>query len=65
MFSQYEPNVKASIRYLKLLKVNINNTTETKVLQSHPDWLGAFSCKKNQVVKFNLILILIAYFNFL
>ena len=38
MFSQYEPNVKAAISYLKLLKVKVNNTTVNESLQNHPDW---------------------------
>lgn len=38
MFSQYEPNVKAAIAYLKLLKVKVNNATVNESLQNHPDW---------------------------
>lgn len=38
MFSQYEPNVKATIIFLHLLKVKVNNTTVNETLQNHPDW---------------------------
>jgi len=38
MFSQYEPNVKATISFLKLLNIKVTNTTVDETLQKHPDW---------------------------
>lgn len=38
MFQQYEPNVKATILFLKSLKVKVNNCTVNDTLQNHPDW---------------------------
>jgi uncharacterized membrane protein len=38
MFSLYNPIVQATITFLKLLKVNVNNTTVNESLQDHPDW---------------------------
>lgn len=38
MFNQYEPQVEATIAFLKLLKVKVNNTTVNETLQNHPDW---------------------------
>jgi hypothetical protein len=40
MFNQYEPNVKATICFLKQLKVTVNNTTLNETLQNHPNWPG-------------------------
>ncbi len=40
MFNQYEPNVKATIAFLKLLKVKANDATVNEILQNHPDWPG-------------------------
>jgi len=36
MLSQYEPTVKATIAFLKLLKVKVNNTTVNETLQTIP-----------------------------
>jgi uncharacterized membrane protein len=38
MWASYEPNVKATIAFLKLLNVKVNNATVDDTLQSHPDW---------------------------
>jgi uncharacterized membrane protein len=38
MFNQYEPNIKATISFLRLLKVKVNNATVNETLQNHPDW---------------------------
>ncbi len=38
MWSNFEPNVKATIAFLKLLNVKVNNATVNETLQNHPDW---------------------------
>lgn len=38
MFNHYHPNIKATIGFLRLLKVNVNHSTVNKTLQNHPDW---------------------------
>jgi len=38
MFAQYEPNVKATISFLKKLGVKVNDATVNETLQNHPDW---------------------------
>lgn len=38
LFNQYEPNVKATIAFLRLLRVKVNNDTVNETLQNHPDW---------------------------
>lgn len=38
MFNVFEPNVKATIAFLRLLKVPVNNETVNETLQNHPDW---------------------------
>jgi protein-disulfide isomerase/uncharacterized membrane protein len=40
MFNQYELNVKATICFLKQLKVKVNSRTVNETLQNHPDWPG-------------------------
>lgn len=37
MLNQYEPNVKATIAFLELLKVKVTNETVNETLQN-PDW---------------------------
>ena len=43
LFNFYEPNVKATIAFLKLLNVKVNDTTVNETLQNHPDWPGLLS----------------------
>jgi len=43
MFIQYEPNVKATIAFLTLLNVKVNNVMVDEILQNHPDWPGLLS----------------------
>jgi uncharacterized membrane protein/thiol-disulfide isomerase/thioredoxin len=38
MILQYEPNVKATIAYLKLLKVEVNDSTVNETMHNHPDY---------------------------
>lgn len=38
MFNHFEPNVDATIAYLRLLRVRVNNATVNETLQNHPDW---------------------------
>ena len=38
IWDNYEPNVKTTIAFLKLLEIKVNNTTVDETLQSHPDW---------------------------
>ncbi|HEY8659322.1 MAG TPA: thioredoxin domain-containing protein [Hanamia sp.] len=38
MFNQFEPNVKATISFLKRLGIKVNNATVNETLQNHPDW---------------------------
>lgn len=38
MFNKFESNVKATIAFLKILNVNVTDTTVDNTLQNHPDW---------------------------
>jgi len=38
MFNNFEPNVKATITFLKTLKVKVNRSTVKETLMGHPDW---------------------------
>lgn len=53
MFNQYAPNVKATIAFLKLLKVKINNATVNETLQNHPDW-PSLLCISDSLNKWNI-----------
>jgi thiol-disulfide isomerase/thioredoxin len=53
MFNQYEPNVKATICFLKQLKVSVNNSTVNETLQNHPDWPGLL-CITDSLNKWNI-----------
>ncbi len=53
MLSNYEPNVKASISFLRLLKVKVNNTTVNETLQNHPDW-PTLLCVSDALNKWNI-----------
>lgn len=37
---QYEPNVKATVAFLRLLEVKVNSATVNETLQNHFDWLS-------------------------
>jgi thiol-disulfide isomerase/thioredoxin len=53
MFNQYEPNVKATIAFLKLLDVKVNSATVDETLQNHPDWPGLL-CVSDSFNKWNI-----------
>lgn len=53
MFYEYEPNVKATIRFLKLLKVPVTNSTVNETLQNHPDW-PSMVCITDSLQKWNV-----------
>lgn len=53
MFNQYEPNVKATIHFLKLLNVKVTNTTVNETLQNHPDW-PSLLCISDSLNKWNV-----------
>ena len=53
MFNQYEPNVKATIAFLRMLKVSVNNATVNETLQNHPDWPGLL-CISDALHKWNI-----------
>ena len=53
LLNQYEPNVKAIIAFLKLLKVKVNGTTINETLQNHPDW-PSMLCISDSFNKWNI-----------
>jgi len=53
MFNQYEPNVKATIAFLKLLNVKVNSATVDETLQNHPEWPGLL-CISDSLNKWNI-----------
>jgi len=53
MFNQYEPNVKATIAFLKLLNVKVNAATVNETLQNHPDWPSVL-CLSDSFNKWNI-----------
>ncbi len=53
MFNQYEPNIKATISFVGLLKVKVNNATVNDTLQNHPDW-PTLLCISDSLNKWNI-----------
>lgn len=53
MFSSYKPNFKATIQYLKQLKVKVNRATVNETLQNHPDW-PTLLCISDSLNKWNI-----------
>lgn len=53
MLTQYEPTVKATITFLKLLKVKVNKKTVDETLQNHPDW-PSLLCITDSLNKWNV-----------
>lgn len=53
LLNQYEPNVKATIAFLRLLKVKVNDRTVNETLQNHPDW-PSLLCINDSLHKWNI-----------
>lgn len=53
MFIEYEPNVKAAILFLQLLRVKVNNKTVNETLQNHPDY-PSLLCISDSLSKWNI-----------
>ncbi|MCW3111232.1 MAG: hypothetical protein JWQ09_5738, partial [Segetibacter sp.] len=53
MFNQYDPTVEATISFLRLLKVPVNNVTVNETLQNHPDWPNLI-CISDSLNKWNI-----------
>ncbi len=53
MFNRFEPNVKTTIAFLKLLNVKVTDTTVDETLQNHPDW-PSLLCISDSLNKWNL-----------
>ena len=53
MFNRYEPNVNATIVFLKLLKVKVNSSTVNETMQNHPDW-PSLLCVTDSFNKWNI-----------
>lgn len=51
--NQHHANVQAVICFLRLLKVNVNNTTVDETLQNHPDW-PTFLSLSDSLTKWNI-----------
>jgi thiol-disulfide isomerase/thioredoxin len=47
MLYHYEPVVKATIAFIKLMRVQVNNATINETLQNHPDWPSLFSVSES------------------
>lgn len=53
MLAQYEPNVKTTIAFLRLLGVKVNSSTVNETLQNHPDW-PSLLCISDSLKKWNI-----------
>jgi ABC-type bacteriocin/lantibiotic exporter with double-glycine peptidase domain len=53
MFNRFEPNVKATIAFLKLLNVKVTDSTIDETLQNHPDW-PSLLCVSDSLNKWNV-----------
>jgi len=53
MWNNFEPNVNATIAFLKLLKVKVNRATVNESLQNHPDW-PSLLCISDSLNKWNI-----------
>jgi thiol-disulfide isomerase/thioredoxin len=53
MLNQFEPNIKATITFLKLLSVKVNAASVNETLQNHPDW-PSMLCISDSLNKWNI-----------
>ena len=53
MLNNFESNVKATIAFLKLLQVNVNNSSVDETMQNHPDW-PSLLCISDSLKKWNI-----------
>jgi uncharacterized membrane protein len=53
MLNRLEPNVKATIAFLKLLNIKVTNSTIDETLQNHPDW-PSLLCISDSLNKWNI-----------
>lgn len=53
MITQYDPTVQATIKFLQLLKVKVNDQTVNDNLQNHPDW-PSLLCIADTFTKWNI-----------
>lgn len=53
MFNRLDPNVKATIIFIKLLGVKVTNSTVDDTLQNHPDW-PSLLCISDSLNKWNI-----------
>ena len=53
MVLKFDANVKATIAFLKLLKVNVNNSSVDDTMQNHPDW-PSLLCISDSLNKWNV-----------
>lgn len=53
MLNQFDPNVKATIAFLKLHNVKVNSSTVNETLQNHPDW-PSMLCIADSLNKWNV-----------
>jgi thiol-disulfide isomerase/thioredoxin len=53
MLARYEPSVKATISFLRLLEVKVNNASVNETLQNHPDW-PSLLCISDSLQKWNI-----------
>jgi Vitamin K epoxide reductase family/Thioredoxin/Peptidase C39 family len=53
MLNQFDPTVQGIIKFLRLLNVNVTNSTVNECLQNHPDW-PSFLCISDTLNKWNI-----------
>ena len=53
MFTKFEQNVNATIHFLKLHGIQVNNSSVDDTLQSHPDW-PSLLCISDSLTAWNI-----------